>query len=147
MTIIQDGMDQSKLKCPRVKERSSKMFDSLFRPALHLVASWVHGYILNFAVSDADLKKDSVTQIEIISRSLSSMYDDLGTLPSGFHLQQDNCYREGKNQYALAFMCLLVILNVFRWTVSGFLRSAHSRKLSIFANTIYYISRNQYCHT
>jgi hypothetical protein len=130
LCMIVDGMDQAKFKSPRVKERYSKLFAKLFKPTLHVAASWIHGQLLTFFVGEADVKKDSNSQLEIISRSLSQMYNEIKSLPAGFELQQDNCYREGKNQYVMAYLLLLVILEVFRWTVAGYLRPGHSSRLS-----------------
>lgn len=126
IAIIQDGMDQSKLKLPRTGVRSAKLFTRLFRPQLHLVVTWLHGHMLHYFISDADLKKDSETSIETLSRCLSRLYNNMGKLPVGMVLQQDNTYREGKNRWVLGFLCLLVCLRVFRYTVAGFLRPGHS---------------------
>ena len=101
--LIQDGMDQAKFRVPRLlNDRKSKRLEALFRPALHVVGSWLHGHILNLAITDEDLKKDSETQAEVILRTLGDAWEAAGfELPLGIHLQQDNCYREGKNTYII----------------------------------------------
>jgi hypothetical protein len=127
LCAIIDGMDQAKFKLPRLPEkRFSKLLERLKRPRLHVAAVWLHGLMMQIWVADEDLKKDSVTQIEMLTRSLSSALERLGVLPLGFHLQQDNTYREGKNQYSCAFLLLLVVLGIFRWASTGFLRVGHS---------------------
>ena len=50
--------------------------------------------MIDMAVSDEDTKKNSETQIEILSRTLNNMYHDFGSLAAGLHLQADNCFRE-----------------------------------------------------
>ena len=80
------------------------------------------------AISDEDVKKNSETSIELITLALCDLLSSSTTLPLVFHLQQDNCYREGKNRFMLNFMLLLTVLGVFRQTSMGFLRTAHSHE-------------------
>ena len=83
VAAIIDGMDQSKLRSPRVRDRSSKLFKSLFRPPLHMAVSWIHAFMAHMVVSDPDLKKDSTTQIETLSRSLDELFSAYKCLPGG----------------------------------------------------------------
>ena len=129
MTAIMDGMDQAKLRVPRHGyKRITKNMEKLFRPSLHLSATWLHGHLLHLAVADEDMKKNSESQLEMLARALSQMHNTFGRLPLCFHLQQDNCFREGKNQYMASFALMLTILGVFRATSLGFLRTAHSHE-------------------
>ncbi|CAE7335211.1 unnamed protein product [Symbiodinium sp. CCMP2592] len=128
MTLMIDGMDQSKYKVPRIRDQSSKLLGRLFRPTLHVAACWLHGRCLNFFVADECLKKNSETQLEMLGRTISEVMDSGMRLPFGLALQQDNTYREGKNQYVIAYLCLLVCLRVFRYTVASFLRPGHSHE-------------------
>lgn len=136
VTLICDGMDQAKFKTPRLANgaRHAKMIEALFRVTLHVVCCWAHGAVLALYVADEDLKKDSETQIEIISRTLEMVYVSKG-LPLGMHLQQDNCSREGKNTFLFAFCVSLVVRGVFRFASLGFLRTGHSRPLSCCAGS------------
>ena len=77
LTIMQDGMDQAKVKTPRVAGRYTKLLSSLYRPMLHLAGSWIHGHRLNLYISDPDLKKDSETSIECLCLSLQSLFSEL----------------------------------------------------------------------
>ena len=129
LAIIQDGMDQAKVKTPRVAERYTKILSSLYRPMLHLAGSWIHGMRLNLFISDPDLRKDSETSIECLCLSLQSVFSELRKFPLGCILQQDNTYREGKNQFMVAFMIILVSLNVFRFCVLSYLVVGHSSHL------------------
>ena len=54
---------------------------------------------------------------------LDSLRRSVSQLPLKWHLQQDNCPREGKNQYVFCFLLACVILGVFRSTSAGFLRT------------------------
>ena len=128
--IIVDGMDQSKLRTPRFGHlRISKLLEQVFRPTLHLAGVWIHGSELYLPISDESLKKDSETQIEMMARSLSALCRlGPGRLPLGCHIQADNCFREGKNQYIACFLLLLTVIGAFRFTSMGFLRTAHSHE-------------------
>jgi hypothetical protein len=142
MCAILDGMDQSKFRIPRSgRQQLTKLLEKLYRPVLHVSACWVHGCVLEVAVADEDLKKDSSTQQEVLARALNTVYDYCNwKLPFGLHVQQDNTYREGKNQYMLSFLIILVISNVFRWVSAGFLRTAHSSTAgNITTNAYHYM--------
>lgn len=130
LTCIMDGMDQSKLRTPRFQGRISKMAEALFRPTLHLAAVWIHGKKIHLPISDESLKKDSTTQLEQLARALSDLVADVGSggLPLGCMIQQDNCFREGKNQFVLLFALILTIAGAFRWTGLSFLRTGHSHE-------------------
>lgn len=126
-----DGMDQSKLKTPRLgyKHRASKTFEKLYRPTLHLTVCWLHGHMIEMAVGDEDMKKNSESQTEIMARCINNAYHEYGGLPAGLHLQADNCFREQKNQYIMSWACLLVTMTVYRFVQLGFLRTGHSFSL------------------
>jgi hypothetical protein len=127
ITLIIDGMDQSKFRVPRqLFGRKAKLLTKLYRPALHVTGAWVHGCFLDMIVSDEDLKNDSETQLEVLARCLNDILGLRKCLPLGLHLQQDNCCREGKNQWVWAFLLMLVIIRVFRFSVGGYLRPGHS---------------------
>ena len=127
ITVICDGMDQSKLRVPRIVGRHSKILEQLFRPTLHLSAIWVHGWRLYLPIADESLKKDSQTQLETLARALSELCVAKG-LALGLHFQQDNCFREGKNQYMLCFCLSLVLFGCVRWSSCGYLRTGHSHE-------------------
>ncbi len=58
-----------------------------------------------------EVPHDSNLTINIILKTLMEHKDKLGEI---LFLQLDNCYRENKNKYMLAFASLLVELEVFR---------------------------------
>lgn len=127
LCVIQDGMDQAKFRVPRLNAttKKTKLFEQLFRPQLHLVASWAHGAHIHLPVADEDLPKNSETQLEILAR-LFDILVQKSDLPAGVNLQQDNTYREGKNQFVMAFAILCVALGTFRHFTCSFLKVGHS---------------------
>lgn len=129
LCIIQDGMDQSKLRVPRCGYNAvSKGMTKLYRPALHLIGTFAHGHKLRLSVTDEDLKKNSETSVECLALALSQVIESHGKLPLTFHLQQDNCFREGKNKYMVGWCLMLVILGAVRFSSLGFLRTSHSHE-------------------
>ncbi len=123
--IAVDGMDQAKFRVPRKLIRS-KAFEKLQRPALHVHGCWAHGFGYHLAVSDQDVKKDTVTNIEVISRMLQQIFDAHKGLPLGLHLQQDNCSRECKNQNMIKWAIKLVGSGVFKWITLNYLVKGHT---------------------
>ena len=77
---------------------SMHSLDRLLRPALHVQGAWCHGFGYHLAVSDADVKKDTNNNIEVIARMLSGLSDAHGRRPASLHLHQDNASRDCKNQ-------------------------------------------------
>jgi hypothetical protein len=130
VAVIIDGMDQAKFRIPRMRyvQRAAKAMEVLHRPSLHVIGLWIQGAVLELAVGDEDLRKDSSTQLEVLARGLDKTLERFGTLPLGLHLQQDNCVREGKNTHVANFMMLMVLLGVFKWTQLGYLRKGHTHE-------------------
>ncbi|CAK9008227.1 unnamed protein product [Durusdinium trenchii] len=146
LCLIQDGMDQAKFKVPRLRQQLSKQYSTLFRPRLHVSATWLHGKRILFAIADEDQRKDSGAQIEQLARGLESVSQEYNMLPYGLMVQQDNTYREGKNRHYLAFHVLLVSLKVLRWSVCSYLRVGHSHEDidQVFSVQAQLISRHEF---
>ena len=123
--IAIDGMDQAKFRVPRVLIKT-KAFEKLHRPALHVHGCWAHGFGYHLAVSDQDVKKDSVSNIEVLSRMLEQILVTHRGLPLGLHVQQDNCPRDCKNQNMMKWALKLVAMGVFKWVTLSFLMKGHT---------------------
>lgn len=69
------------------------------------------------------------------------------SLPMGLHIQQDNCSREGKNQFVLRFCIILILLGTFRWCCLGFLRTGHTHENidQLFAQVCTVLARKSGC--
>ena len=98
LTIIADGMDQAKFKCPRLAGIKVKALEDMVRPALHVAGFWAHGHSLQLGISVPEIPKDTNTNLEGLSLLLDSVYKACGTLPLHLHLQLDNTCRDNKNQ-------------------------------------------------
>ena len=108
-----DGLDQAKFRVPRALKKTHA-FDKLIRPALHVQGAWAHGFGFHFAVADADCKKDTNNNVEVMTRMLEDILLKYGGLPKSLYLVQDNTSRECKNQKIVKFFLMLVSLNIFQ---------------------------------
>jgi hypothetical protein len=104
-----DGVDQAKFRVPHVLAKTHA-FDKLVCPALHVQGAWCEGFAYHFAVADADMKKDTNNNLEVIARLIDDMYQKYEGLPLAISLIQDNTSRECKNQMMLRFGVKLVAL-------------------------------------
>ena len=66
-------MDQAKFRVPR-QTAKTHAFEKLVRPALHVQGAWCEGFGFHFAVADADMKKDTNNNIEVLARLLEHLY-------------------------------------------------------------------------
>ena len=67
--------------------------------------------------------------IDVIHRTLTSMLKEGQThLPPVLNLQLDNCGRENKNRYLLAYLFMLVHLGVFVEVEVNFLMVGHTHE-------------------
>ena len=125
--LIVDGIDQAKFRVPRVLQKGHSL-DKLPRPALHVQGAWCHGFAYHLAVADADMKKDTNNNIEVIARLLSELSDAHGGLPASLHLQQDNASRECKNQHMVRFAAKVVALRAFESVTLAYLITGHTHE-------------------
>lgn len=127
LCLIVDGIDQAKFRIPRLLRRPHAL-DRLPRPALHIQGAWAHGFGYHLAVADADLPKDTASNVEVIARMLDSIFQEHGALPRALHLQQDNTCRECKNQLIVKFAAKLVALKVFESVTLSYLVTGHTHE-------------------
>jgi hypothetical protein len=129
MSVVMDGMDQGKFRCPR-NLPASKFFQDLARPTLHLCGVVVHGHSENYWISDADVKKDPNTEIDLLSRSIENVHQDCTQqgrpMPAHLSILADNCSREMKNQFTLLWGCWRIAVGHFRSVTYNYLVRGHS---------------------
>ena len=122
MTIIIDGMDQAKFSVPRNnRQNKTKDEESLIRPPMHVVGTWIHGAGLHVTIAEPDLAKDSNQNQECIARALNAYFARASRLPLNLHIRSDNTCREGKNQFMCMFAAALVGRCVFKTVALEFL--------------------------
>ena len=129
LTLITDGMDQAKFGVPRASVLKAKQFDSMNKPRLHCAACILHGWGLNFYISEPNLCKDSNTSIEILSHCLTDVRDAGFQLSSSkVCIQADNTCREVKNGITMRWLSALISDNIIKEAQMTFLRSGHSHE-------------------
>ncbi len=115
LTIIIDGMDQSKTNVPLLL-KEAKSTQNLYRLRTHLSGALVHtrsphGKVIYAFYDIMQWPHDSNLCIQVLS---SILYDFRDKLPTVLYLQLDNCFRENKNRFVLGFCALLVQKGVFK---------------------------------
>eukprot|EP00105_Crassostrea_gigas_P042039 XP_019926187.1 PREDICTED: uncharacterized protein LOC105336278 [Crassostrea gigas] len=97
----------------------------MWRLRVRLVGVIVHGIGV---YAFFDLFEYSHSTNLTLSVLLSVIYMLRESLPDVFYLQMDNCARENKNRYLLAFMAYLVGKGVFRKIKVSFLMVGHTNE-------------------
>ena len=106
ITMIADGMDQSKWDLPRDPHLKAKEFSKLQKLKMHLTCVVCHGHFVLFGISMPDVKKDGNTSVELLSFALT-LLQRKGICLAATHvcLQHDNTCREFKNNNGLRWCC------------------------------------------
>jgi hypothetical protein len=114
ITVMADGVDQSKFKIPKLRGLKLKAMDRFPKPAAHVGGVWVHGHCLQMHACMPDVSKDANLNIESISRALDSALEasDSKSLPPHLWLQQDNAPNQCKNQKMFKWCIYLVMKGV-----------------------------------
>ena len=115
MTIIIDGMDQSKTNVPLLL-KEPKSAQHLYQLRTHLSGAIFHtrsphGKIIYAFYDIMQWPHDSNLILQVLNHIL---HDFKTKLPDTLYLQLDNCYRENKNRYVLGYCALLVQKKVFK---------------------------------
>ena len=118
-------MDQSKTNLPHFGPNPSKSMNTIWRIKTHLTGVIVHGQRDAYGYFDlGQYPHDSNMTISILMNVLNA-YE---TLPPTLYLQLDNCGRENKNRFVLAFLSMLVERGIFRKVKLGFLMVGHTHE-------------------
>ncbi len=115
VTIIIDGMDQSKTNVPYFSRRT-KSTQNLWHLQTHITGALVHTQSPTgkkaFAFVDLyQYPHDSNLTLNVL---LQLLLQSAEVLPSVLYLQLDNCFRENKNRFILAFCAALVQKKIFK---------------------------------
>lgn len=109
MSLIVDGMDQSKLMLPHLINMS-KAYSGAFKLRTHLTGVLGHGTNPLFLLDLFQWPHDSNLTMNALWHALLRRE----RIPDICFLQMDNCYRENKNQYVFLFLALLIKAEIFR---------------------------------
>ncbi len=108
-------MDQNATHLPHMK-KVNKSSVNLWHLKTHLTGVIIHGHGSSGFLDYLQWPHDPNLTMNILLRAvvgqLSTMTD--AAFPKKLYIQLDNCGRENKNQYVLAFLSLLVELEIFQ---------------------------------
>ena len=129
--LIIDDMDQAKLQSPHYCQ-NTKELSNLLKLKNHLTGVLVHnGMLKDDKYLDVFLNNDQFTQgsnknITIIHTVLLEIQSQLGRLPRKLLVQSDNCSKDLKNQFVIAFYYLLVEMNIFEEVLISHMPPGHT---------------------
>jgi hypothetical protein len=112
ISISQDGTDQLGYGYPKLPEFNKEQDN--FRMKTKIMISIAHGTGVWEYIMPENVKGDANCSIECLQRTLKSVELRDGRLPPTLFFQVDNCFREAKNTYMLAYLSWLVERKVFK---------------------------------
>ena len=117
LTLIIDGMDQSKTHLPNTK-LIAKSTSSLWRLRTHITGTILHtkasfSKLIYCFVDLVQYPHDSNLTLTVIINVLTD-FARSNPLPEVLYLQMDNTSRENKNRFVLTFCAALVELQIFK---------------------------------
>ncbi|XP_062609674.1 uncharacterized protein LOC134271502 [Saccostrea cucullata] len=128
LSLIIDGMDQSKTNIPHFKGRQSKEFAATRQLNVHVTGVLSHSRNKKILYTDFhQYKHDSNLTLNILLKVLWN-HSKGKPLPPVLYLQADNCFRENKNKYVLSFLELLVRKRIFYEVQLSFLHVGHTHE-------------------
>ena len=129
--LIIDDMDQAKIQSPYYCQ-NTKDLSNLLKLKNHLTGVLLHnGKLVNDKHLSVFVNNDQFSQganktVTIVFSVLLKFQRQLGRLPRKLLVQSDNCSKDLKNQYVLAFYYLLVELNVFEEVLVSHMPPGHT---------------------
>ena len=117
LTLIIDGMDQSKTHLPNTK-LIAKSTSSLWRLRTHITGTILHtkasfSKLIYCFVDLVQYPHDSNLTLTVIINVLTD-FARSNPLPEVLYLQMDNTSRENKNRFVLTFCAALMELQIFK---------------------------------
>ncbi|XP_061190665.1 uncharacterized protein LOC133198638 [Saccostrea echinata] len=129
MSIIIDGMDQSKTNLPHFTGRLMKGIDPNSFLKTHVQGVLNHGMgTFDVYVDINEYCHDSNLVMNVILKTIHNAISKDGYLPQRLYIQADNCARENKNRFVLGFCELLVRLSIFHEVHLSFLHVGHTHE-------------------
>ena len=126
LSISIDGTDQFINGFPHFWQ-TSKQDAKGKRFYFHTQVAMVHGVGPSVYLGLEDIAGDPNWTVETLYRTLKAEEERRGEgLPKTLYLQLDNCFRENKNTYVMAYLCWLVERLVFDEIFLSFLPTGHT---------------------
>jgi hypothetical protein len=130
LSVIVDGMDQSKTQCPRMA-RTPKSLDGREQLKFHVTGVIMHGHMHVLYTWVDNFPKDPNVTCSVLMeafKDLRKLHGPDWKMPKVLLLQLDNCSGENKNQCVMLFLCALVYFGVFARIKLSFLLVGHTHE-------------------
>ena len=126
ISIIIDGMDQSKLTLPHFKLTPKDVSGFL---ETKITGVLVHGKVFDCYISEPQVRHDSNLNLTCLHHTLVKLLDSYapGTAPRVLYLQVDGG-SENKNQWMISYLALLIELGIFDKIKMCFLPVGHTHE-------------------
>jgi hypothetical protein len=124
LSIIIDGMDQKKTVLPRMALQTSAM-SKAEKLQVHVMGVLVHGRGAFVYLTSKRTSNDSNLSIDCLIRTLLQLP---APLPPVLYLQGDNASGDTKNKFVMAFLAILVQMNVFKKVKFSLLPVGHTHE-------------------
>ncbi|XP_053405149.1 uncharacterized protein LOC128558899 [Mercenaria mercenaria] len=130
MSLIVDGMDQSKTNLPHFTGRLPKNIKGTDLLKTHITGVINHGHGgFHTYVDLNEYPHDPNLTINVLLKMLKrTAQQHMNQLPPVLYIQADNCGRENKNRYVMAFCELLVTERIFDEVHLSFLYVGHTHE-------------------
>ncbi|XP_060568789.1 uncharacterized protein LOC132727367, partial [Ruditapes philippinarum] len=115
MSLIIDGMDQAKTNLPHFTGRRPKNMNAADLLKTHVTGIINHGHGgFHTFVDICQYSHDPNLTLNVLLKTFLHTSEKNGNrLPATLYLQADNCFRENKNKFVLAFCELLIRCEIF----------------------------------
>ena len=123
LSIIVDGMDQSKLTLPHYKLTPKDVSNFL---ETKITGVLVHGKVFDCYISEPQVRHDTNLNLTCVHNTLMSLMKK-GPLPPILYLQVDGG-SENKNQWMLSYLSLLIEMGMFSKIKMSFLPVGHTHE-------------------
>ncbi|XP_071151155.1 uncharacterized protein, partial [Mytilus edulis] len=128
ISLILDGMDQSKTDLPHYYKWNNPNGASSQKLKTHITGSIVHGRGKYFFMDFNQFPHDTNLTLSCLLHILVEEADGNGQLPPVLYVQLDNTCRENKNKYFVGMMAYLVKKKIVREVWMSFLIVGHTHE-------------------
>ena len=128
ISLICDGMDQSKHCYPKSACMESKEFHSWSRPRMAATTIIAHGHGVLVGLSPDNVPASGSRTMELLAYMMTKQLSYISWPQVFVHLEADNCSKELKHQTALRMMGSMIALHRLRGCEFSYLSSGHSHE-------------------